>query len=306
MTRTEQRTRSGGAVARRGAVAAELPRPVGRWEAVDLAAEGSWSRIYRARPLGSPPDRPAAYALKMLRSEHQDDAWAISLLAREALAGGSISSPHLIPVLEARVARPPRFIVMPWLDGATLQESLVAGEQMDVPAAFWIARQVAEALDALDAGGWMHGDVKPSNIFLSPEGHATLLDLGFARRRGECDMAADRCVMGTYNYLAPESLVSAANADIRSDIYSLGAVLFQLLSGRLPYEGPSIAELAVQHRQGGQPNLLKLVPHLPTEAAWLVRRMMAKDVLRRPQTPRELIGQLIALEIATFSERALA
>ena len=96
---------------------------------------------------------------------------------------------------------------------------------------------MAEALGALDAGGWMHGDVKPSNIFLSPQGHVTLLDLGFARRRGESGTAADRCVMGTGHYLAPECITAAAAADIRSDIYSLGAVLFQILAGRLPLEG---------------------------------------------------------------------
>jgi serine/threonine-protein kinase len=83
-------------------------------------------------------------------------------------------------------------------------------------------------------------------------------------------------------------------------------VLFEVLSGRLPLEGDTLAEIAARHRQTAAPNLLKLVPQLPTEIAWLVRRTMAKDPLRRPQTARELIQQLIGLEIATFSERALA
>jgi serine/threonine-protein kinase len=279
---------------------------MGRWEPVVLVAEGNWSRIYRARPLGSPPDRGAAYALKTLRPECQDDAWAAALLAREAAAGRSVSHPHLVPVLEAGVQRGVRFLVMPWLEGTTLDASLASGEPIDLPAALWTVRQVAEALGALDVGGWMHGDVKPSNIFLSPRGHVTLLDLGFARRRGETGAAVDRCVMGTWSYLAPECITFAAAADVRSDIYSLGAVLFQLLAGRLPLEGDTMTELAAQHRQAAPPSLSKLVPHLPPDVAWLVRRMMAKDPLRRPQTPRELVGQLIQLEIATFSERALA
>ncbi len=279
---------------------------MGRWEPVVLVAEGNWSRIYRARPLGSPPDRGAAYALKTLRPERQDDAWAAALLAREAAAGRSVSHPHLVPLLESGVHRGVRFLVMPWLEGSTLQASLAAGEPIDLPAALWTVRQVAEALGALEAGGWTHGDVKPSNIFLSPQGHVTLLDLGFARRRGETGTAVDRCVMGTWSYLAPECITSPAVADVRSDIYSLGAVLFQLLAGRLPLEGDTMTELAAQHRQASPPSLSKLVPHLPPDVAWLVRRMMAKDPLRRPQTPRELISQLIQLEIATFSERALA
>jgi serine/threonine-protein kinase len=306
MTQTELRARSGNAAARGSAAAGVLPRLLGPWELVELAAEGTWSQIYRARPLGSPPERVPAYAVKLLRAEYEDDARAIAVLAREAAVGGAISNPHLIPVLEAGISRAPRFLVVPWLDGATLQARLAAGDLLDLPAALWIVRQAVEAMDALHAAGWTHGDVKPSNIFISPEGHVTLLDLGFARQRGETGSAADRCVMGTCNYLAPECITSALAADIRSDIYSLGAVLFEVLCGCLPFQGQTLADLAGQHRQSAPPDLLKLAPQLPAEVARLVRSMMAKDPLRRPQTPRELLPRLVALEIATFSERAMA
>ena len=165
---------------------------------------------------------------------------------------------------------------------------------------------MAEALAALDAGGWVHGDVKPANIFLSPRRHVTLLDLGFARRKGENAAPPDRCVLGTGHYLAPECITAAAGGDIRSDLYSLGAVLFQVLAGRLPLEGANLAELAVQHRQAAPPRLSRLAPQLPRELSALVGRMLAKDPLRRVQTPAELLRQLVSLEIATFSERALA
>ncbi len=306
MTQTKWRTRSGAAAADRSAVVAELPRPLGRWEAVALAAEGSWSQIYRARPLGSAPGRAAAYALKTPRPEFRDDAQAVALLAREAVVGRSVSHAHLIPVLEAGMGPRGPFLVMPWLEGTTLEACLAAGDRIDLPVALWIVRQVAEALGALDAAGWMHGDVKPGNIFLSPRRHVTLLDLGFARRPSDGAAAADRGVLGTWHYLAPECITTAAAADIRSDIYSLGAVLFQVLSGRLPLEARSMAELAVQHRQATPPSLSGLVPHLPGDVVALVRRMLAKDPLRRVQTPAELVARLTSLEIATFSERALA
>jgi serine/threonine-protein kinase len=212
----------------------------------------------------------------------------------------------LIAVLEAKLRRTPRFLVLPWLTGHTLAAALAAGAEPDLPAALWIARQTAEALAALDAAGWMHGDVKPSNIFISPEGHVTLLDLGFARRRGEEWAGGDRCVLGTGRYLAPECLSGGPGGDIRSDIYSLGAVLFELLSGRVPFPAAGMAELAAQHRQAAPPNLTRLVPRLPAAVSALVRRMVAKDPLRRPQSPEELLRQLVALEIATFSERAEA
>jgi eukaryotic-like serine/threonine-protein kinase len=194
-------------------------------------------------------------------------------------------------------------VVMPCLEGTTLDRLLACG-RLPLAESLWYARQAAEALAALDEAGWIHGDVKPSNLFLSSEGHVTLLDLGFARRARETGSAVDRCVLGTCNYLAPELITSALRADNRSDIYSLGVVLFELLSGRLPFVGKDLAELATQHRQAAAPNLRRLAPHLPGEVVGLVRRMLAKDPLRRPQTPQELVDQLSALEIATFSERA--
>ena len=175
---------------------------------------------------------------------------------------------------------------------------------LELPLALWIVRQATEALDALHTAGWMHGDVKPSNLLLSAEGHVTLLDLGFARRPTEVGSVVQRCVMGTCHYLAPEMITSALRADIRSDIYSLGAMLFEMLAGRPPFESDDLAELARQHQQSRAPELRRLAPQVPGGVTWLVRQMLAKEPLRRPQSPRELIGRLVALEIATFGERA--
>jgi serine/threonine-protein kinase len=302
MTHPQTTLTSDAARARRGD-RTELHRQVGQWELVELAADGDRFRVYRARPVGSPPVRRTAYALKMLRPERQHDPQAVHLLAREALAGRRISHPHLVSILQASISRPPQFVVMPWLSGSTLRSQLDGAKLLDLPEALWIARQVAGALGALDEAGWMHGDVKPSNIFVSPTGHVTLLDLGFARRRNETGSAVDRCLTGTCNYLAPEMITSAIRADIRSDIYSLGVVLFEVLAGRLPFEGNDLATLTEQHRQASPPNLRRLVPQLPDDVVRLVRQMLAKDPLRRPQNPQELADRLATLEIATFSER---
>jgi serine/threonine-protein kinase len=271
---------------------------------VNFAAEGGLAQIFRARPAGSQPNQPALYALKMPLPDWQNDDQAVRLLKREALVGQSVSHPHLIPILYASVQQSPRFVVMPWLEGATLEQRLAAGQRFDLPRILWIARQTAEAFDALHQAGWLHGDVKPSNIMLSPEGHATLLDLGFARRTDETGSAVDRCVLGTFHYIAPEFLTSAIRADVRSDIYSLGAVLYRILAGRLPFVGEDLADLATQHKQSLPPKLRHIAPHLPAGVARLVHGMLSKDPLRRPQNPRELIDILARLEIETFSERA--
>jgi eukaryotic-like serine/threonine-protein kinase len=282
---------------------AEFPCRVRQWDLVNFAVEGGMAKIYRARPAGSPSDQPASYALKMLLPDWQNDRQAVRLLKREALVGQNISHPHLVPILFSSVEQAPRFVVMPWLNGATLQQRLAAAARFDLPRILWIARQIAEALDALHQAGWMHGDVKPGNVMISPEGHVTLLDLSFARRGDETGSAVDRCVMGTFHYIAPELLTSAIRADIRSDIYSLGAVLYRILSGRLPFESVDMAELALQHRQSLPPPLRRAAPQLPAEMTRLVHRMLSKDPMRRPQTPRELIDIFARLEIETFAER---
>ena len=273
------------------------------WELVDPVAEGSLARVYRARATGAGPDQPADYAVKVLRRRRHDDPQAVALFRREALVARSLAHRHLVPVLAAGLQRPPYWLVMPWLEGVTLEEQLAQESRLELPAALWTARQVAEALSALDTSGWMHGDVKPSNIFISPNGHVTLLDLGFARRRHESASVSGRCLLGTLRYIAPELVTSAIGSDIRSDIYSLGVMLFEMLSGRVPFEADDLAELVIKHKQARAPRLRQLVPHVPTGVARLVREMLAKEPLRRPQTPDELIRRLAALEISTFSER---
>jgi len=275
----------------------------GTWQLMDRVGHGPWAGVFRARPVNAPVNRPAAYAVKILHETRQNDPLAIEMLAREAQVGCQVSHPHLIAILESQIKRAPQYLVMPWLEGATLQVYTVARRLFDPPAVLWIARQTAEALQALDQAGWMHGDIKPSNILLSPQGHATLLDLGFARH---CDepLEARRAIAGTGYYLAPEHVSSVYRPDIRSDIYSLGIVLYQLLAGRLPFEGETFEQMALAHKQTAPLNLRRVAPHVPPRVADLVHGMLAKDPLRRPQSPAELVTELVRLEIETFSERA--
>ncbi|NQT36470.1 MAG: serine/threonine protein kinase [Planctomycetes bacterium] len=283
----------------------ELPCRLDRWEAVSLASRGPLARIYRGRPLGPAP-AGATYALKVLEDRWQDDPRAVECFRREALVGRTVSHRHLVSVLASCVRRSPRYLVMPWLEGQTLAARLAAGWRPEIPAALWIARQIAEALDALHLAGWIHADVKPSNIHLSSTMHATLLDLGFARRPSESESVVNRCVVGTCGYVAPEMITSTLRSEASSDVYSLGVVLFEMLSGRLPFEGSDAAELAVQHLRAAPPDLGPLVPGAPHRLVRLVRRMLAKEPLRRPHGARTLIDQFAALEIETFAQRAVA
>lgn len=280
------------------AVAAAPRETLGHWELVERVAAGSFAEVYRARPLSG--TATTAYALKRTRAATRDRDRAESLLRREARVGRSISSPHLVPVLDAQLERSPQYLVMPWLEGQTLDR--FARQSLPLPVALWIARQVAEALDALDRAGWMHADVKPANIMISPTGHATLLDLGLARRPADEDRAHEHFWIGTPLYMAPEMLLSTTRGDVRSDLYSLGAVLYELLCGRPPFAARDAGELVTAHRQQEVTPLRELCADLPKNVADLVHTLLAKQPLRRVQTARELVRALMSLEIEYLVE----
>ena len=259
--------------------------PVGQLATDRRAGQGAWTTVYRARPVNSQSEKPAAYALKMIRHDRQDHPVAREMLAREARVAREVRHPHLITILESQLKRTPVFLVMPWLEGATLQAYTSGGRSLDPPLALWIARQTAEALEALDRAGWRHGDIKPGNIFLSPQGHVTLLDLGFARRRDE-RIEGPGLLAGSGHYLAPENASSRGRPDIRSDIYSLGVVLYQLLSGRLPIEGETLEQLVAEHKRTAPIHLRRAAPHVPPRAG----RPGAADAGQGPAAPAAIAG----------------
>ncbi|MBN1910361.1 MAG: serine/threonine protein kinase [Pirellulales bacterium] len=302
MAQTSTRPRAGRIGTRQSEATAPAQR-VGRWELVEPVAEGRQATVWRARAEGTSDPQPVSYALKILHERLQTNAEAVSLFCREAQVGRQVRHPNVISILAAGLDAPPYYLVMPWLEGQTLRARLDSSFPLSLPEALWIARQTVEALGGLASAGWRHGDVKPSNLFLSPEGHVTLLDLGFARRANQPDSVADRCITGTAAYWAPETITSTLAADVRSDLYSLGVVLFEVLSGRLPFEAESLEALATAHRQSRPRDLRRLAPGLPPVVVRLVQELLAKDPLRRPQTPEELIDRLTALEILTFDER---
>jgi serine/threonine protein kinase len=276
------------------------------WELLERVAEGTYSYVYRARPADRCSPSPGVYAVKILREPWCDRPEIVELQRSEARVACEVCNPHLISVLAASTVNKPYFLVSPWLEGQTLSRMLDSHRGIDLPNVLWIARQMAEALHALETAGWMHGDVKPGNLIVSPEAHVTLIDLGFARALGHGGSVVDRPVMGTYQYIAPEMITSRLAADTRSDIYSLGVVLFQMLARRLPFEGKTLAELAEKHRSWRPPNLRQLVPSLPGGLTRLVREMLSKNPWRRPRHAQEVVERLTDLEVATFAQRSIA
>ena len=282
----------------RPAIPARIPAPaaappqklvgrLGPWQLVRLLGEGNLTRVYLSRPADAQPNQPAAYVVKLLRKEWWRDPAAIDVQRREAWVGGQVSHPNLLPVLSASVKEPPFYVVTPKLDGASLAQILSEQRRLEVPVALWIARQVADALASLfDATGMIHADVKPANILVSPSGHATLLDYGFAQTPAEARHWATRPLAGTLAYIAPEMLTSALAADPRADVYSLGVTLYEMLAGRRPLESDDPGEMAMLQRETKPADVRDYRPDVPESVAVLLHSMLAKDPLRRPDSAR--------------------
>ena len=271
---------------------------LGPWRLVHQLGEGAWTQVYRAAPIDSTPDSSADYVIKMIKPGAETIAAA--MLQREAFVSKHVSHPHLACVLSAHIERPPLFLVMPFQAGSTVADELKGCDRLPCSKALWIARQICEGLSSLHSANWIHGDIKPDNIFVAHNGHVTVCDFGFARQLTE--KRNRRIVLGTPAYLAPESYNDSFPDSPASDVYALGVMLYEMLTGSKPFAHTDEAELAAAHRLLTPPDPRLQVPLLPRGVCRLLRTMMAKEPLRRPACA-ELVELLVDLEIDAFELR---
>lgn len=257
--------------------------------------------MYRAAPLDSPSNVAGDYAIKVLKPEFAARATVREMFLREAFLGQRVNHPHLRCVLSAQVDRSPFFLVMPFQPGISIRQLLKMSGRLSPSRALWITRQIAEGLASLHSAGWLHGDVKPDNASMTLNGHTTLSDYGLACPLDKSP-AARPTLCGTSAYLAPEQLCEGHALGPASDVYSLGVMLYELLTGTRPFAEDDPAELAAAHRTEMPPDVRPQCPGVSPPVGRLVRRMLAKEPLRRP-TGGELISLLIDAEIDAFATR---
>jgi eukaryotic-like serine/threonine-protein kinase len=233
------------------------------------------------------------WAVKVLRDDAARDFTNVQLLRREARAGLAVRHPHLVRIVRGVTdGEAPLHLIMRRVSGRSLRAVLRGRGWLGSRLAGSIARQVAAALAALHAAGFVHGDVKPENIHLGPGKTATLLDLGFAHRPGEdTGLLGAGFVLGTANYVAPELCEQPETDGPAADVFSLGVTLFELLTGELPYPDGGIEETMVRHRDSHPESLGRWRGAWPAGMADLVDRMLNRDPDERPtaaQVGREL------------------
>ena len=285
-------------------MAESMPRAqsIRGYELVKALGGGPLTMVYSARQFGS----DVSCAVKLLRPDWQDQQTGIKLLQREARACLAVQHPHLVRLLEAHVTTPPFYLVLELLAGESLRQRLRREYALDPATTLWIGRQTAEALSALHRAGFLHGDVKPDNVHLVEDGRAVLIDLGFAHRPGEnAAFLRGGYVLGTANYLAPELCRSDPDAAQSSDLFSLGTMLFEMLTGRLPYPPGSVDQTFRRHSCDPPADIRRQLPFLPASLGRLIERLLAHEPAERPRA-NQVVRQLIELEIAGLSRRKSA
>lgn len=237
------------------------------------------------------------YALKALFPEvAKENADYVKRFLREAKIATRIRHPNLVAVHDCGYdeSRELYYIVMDYVSGGDLRQALAFAGRFAPDRAVEVVLQVASALDAAQEYHVVHRDIKPENIMIQPDGTVTLVDLGIAKADGLRDSLCTEAesVFGTPAYVAPEQAVDASAVDVRADIYSLGVVLFEMIAGRVPYDGPNAPQMLVQTLSTEPfPDIRDITPDVKPELAIIIRRMCVKERDRRIASPAALIEE---------------
>ena len=259
---------------------------VSHYRIIRLIREGGMGAVFQAEDL----NLPRQVAIKRLRIAHRDPIGASERFLREALAVSRIDHPNVVTLYEAFQQDGVHYMVMQLVDGQSLRDRIRDGP-LDPEEALRLACEIAAGLRAAHDIGIVHRDLKPDNVMLTRSGACKLLDFGVAHLADRPTTTERSLLLGTLPYMAVEQLRGTAS-DARTDVYALGILLFEMLTGRLPFEGRSDAELFYQIMNARPPELRSLRADLPPEIERIVRRALEKDARDRYSSMAQMLSDL--------------
>jgi hypothetical protein len=263
---------------------------LGQYEIVERLGGGGMAVVYRAvqQPLGR------EVALKALSSELFQDEGFVKRFETEAKTLAKLDHPNILPIYDFEVMDGVAFLTMPLIRGGTLRDILNRGP-LDPLTAWRYLREIGDGLQHAHDAGIVHRDLKPTNVLIHADGRAMLADFGLARGAGQpTHLTTIGLAIGTPGYMAPEQ-VMGHDVDKRADIYAMGVLTFEMLTGRLPYIGANRMEVAYATVNSQIPSAVKLNAALPDELDQLLAKVLAKDPAQRPQTVRDLLALMARL-----------
>src|SRR2546422_8185575 len=264
----------------------------GRYKLIDELGRGSFATVYIARDTKN----NRIYAVKVMHVEFSDDGELLARFQREAHILLHLSDPHIVRIFDYGDESDIHFILMDYIDGQNLKYHTLTHGPMDAFRALDYARQIAEGLDTAFKHGVVHREIKPQNILINTKGVVKITDFGLARSRETVTLTQSNVFMGTAYYISPEQAESGRSADTRSDLYSVAAVLFEMLAGNPPFEGETAVDIVIKHMNEKVPSICRLRPDLPVEMDIFMQKAMAKFPAERYATPQEFIAALEQLQ----------
>ena len=263
---------------------------LGSYEIVERLGGGGMAVVYRAvqQPLGR------EVALKALSPELFEDEGFVKRFEAEAKTLAKLDHPNILTIYDFELTEGVAYLTMPLIRGGTLRDILRRGP-LDTLSAWRYLREIGDGLQHAHDAGIVHRDLKPTNVLIHSDGRAMLADFGLARGAGQpTHLTTIGLAIGTPGYMAPEQ-VMGHDVDKRADIYAMGVLTFEMLTGRLPYIGSNRMEVAYATVNSPIPSAVKINPNLPDELDVLLAKVLAKDPAQRPQTVRELLALMARL-----------
>ena len=265
----------------------------GRYRLEAKLGSGGMSTVYLARDTTLDRD----VAVKVMHREMSEQADQLERFRQEARAVAKLSHPNVVAVIDAGEDGGFPYIVFEYVEGETLKQRIARVGALDPQEALAYAIEIARGLTVAHGRKMVHRDIKPQNVLIDSEGRAKLTDFGISRQLEQDGMTATGRVLGTTDYVAPEQAMGQA-VDQRSDVYSLGVVLYEMLIGQVPFHADSQVGVAMKHVNEELPDVQQRRPEVSAAAALVVERATAKDPDERYQDVGEMIDDLsTALEV---------
>ncbi|MER2077005.1 Stk1 family PASTA domain-containing Ser/Thr kinase [Psychrobacillus psychrotolerans] len=259
----------------------------GRYKLLEMIGGGGMSNVYLAHDMILDRD----VAIKILRYDFANEEELRRRFQREALSATSLTHPHIVNIYDVGEDEDIHYIVMEYVKGKTLKEYILQNAPVSPTKSVLFMKQLTSAISTAHNNHIIHRDIKPQNILLDEEENVKVTDFGIAMALSATSYTQTNSVLGTVHYLSPEQ-ARGGTATKQSDIYALGIVLFELLTGQLPFSGESAVSIALKHLQTETPSIRKIIPSIPQSIENVVFKATAKDPKDRYLTAEEMADDL--------------
>lgn len=259
-----------------------------RYKLEDFIGQGGMSLVYRAVDIRT----GHSVAVKILKSEYNSDKEFLERFQREAQAASLMSHHNLVNLLDVGVEGEYRYLVLEYVNGNTLKDIIRQKGRINYQTAIQVTIRILSALQHAHDNGIIHRDIKPQNVLIHADGHVKVADFGIARMTGGATIGKGDTVVGSVHYSSPEQATGSV-VEAQSDLYSTGVVMYEMLTGRVPFVGDTPVAVAMQHIQDAPPPITDFAPETPPAVVAVVMKALEKDPKRRFQTAREMADALM-------------